>query len=55
MSELRTVTALLVSRYHIRFPHGADESSKIRVERNMTDQFTATPGKLDLSFICRQV
>lgn len=55
MSELRTVTGLLVSRYHIQFPNGADESSKRRVERNMTDQFTATPGQLDLSFVCRRV
>ncbi|PHH64775.1 hypothetical protein CDD81_4037 [Ophiocordyceps australis] len=47
LSELRVVTALLVSKYRIRFPHGEVGES---VERDLRDQFTAAPGNLDLVF-----
>lgn len=53
MSELRTVTALLVSKYYIQFPPGTDERDRSRVETDMTDQFTATPGQLDLTLFPR--
>ncbi|OCL13438.1 cytochrome P450 [Glonium stellatum] len=47
MSELRFVTALLVSRYDIGFAKGEDGTS---VLRELRDQFTAAPGALNLSF-----
>ncbi|KAK5991667.1 Cytochrome P450 monooxygenase notG [Cladobotryum mycophilum] len=50
LSELRVVAALLVSRYHIHLPPGDNGT---RVEKDMQDQFTAKPGKLDLVFIPR--
>jgi len=50
LSEIRVVTSLLVSKYHIRFASNDDGS---RVERDMKDQFTAAPGQLDLMFELR--
>lgn len=47
MTELRLVTSLLVSRYHIKVAPGTDPSA---VERDMTDQFTAAAGELKLVF-----
>ena len=51
LTEMSMLMALLVSKYHIRFPSGDDGS---RVERDMKDQFTALPGQLDLIFEPRQ-
>lgn len=51
MSEMLVVTALVMSRYRIRFAPGTDIS---RVERDMTDRFTATPRKLELVLECLQ-
>ncbi|PHH68650.1 hypothetical protein CDD82_375 [Ophiocordyceps australis] len=51
LSELRVVTALLVSKYHIRFPQGEAGES---VERDLRDQFTAAPGGLGLVFEARE-
>ena len=45
--EIRYVTAVLVTKYHISFAPGEDGS---RVEKDMKDQFTAAPGKLELRF-----
>lgn len=51
LSELRVVTAMLVSKYKIGLPAGdAGEA----VERDYRDQFTAAPGKLDLVFTARE-
>jgi len=50
LAELRTVASLLVSKYHIRFAPGEDGA---QVEGDMRDQFTAAPGKLNLSFTLR--
>ncbi|KAI9669660.1 MAG: hypothetical protein M1831_007356 [Alyxoria varia] len=47
LTELRTVTAMLVSKYHIRLPPGDDGSV---VEAEAKDHFTAVPGKLRLVF-----
>ncbi|KAK2873645.1 hypothetical protein FQN49_002198 [Arthroderma sp. PD_2] len=47
MTELRMVTAQLISKYYIRTAPGTDPSC---VERDMRDQFTATPGNLHLIF-----
>ena len=51
LAELRFVTALLVSKYDITFAPGEDG---IRCWRDMKDQFTAAPGKLELVFIPRE-
>jgi len=51
LSELRFVTALLVSKYDIAFAPG---EAGIRVWKNMKDQFTAAPGKLELVFHARK-
>ena len=51
MTELRLVVAMLVSRYHIAFAPGSDSTS---VMRDLKDQFTANPGKLDLTFTALQ-
>lgn len=45
MMELRFVVALLVQEYDIGFAPGEDG---IRVWREMKDQFTAGPGRLEL-------
>lgn len=50
LAELRTVTALLVSAFHIRFPQG---DVKCHVEDDFRDQFTAAPGQLNLIFLPR--
>ncbi|KAL9122404.1 MAG: hypothetical protein Q9187_001041 [Circinaria calcarea] len=47
LAEVRFVTALLVSKYDITFAPGEDG---IRVWKDMKDQFTAAPGKLELIF-----
>ena len=47
LAELRLVIALLVARYDIAFAPGEDGT---RVWRDMKDQFTAAPGKLELVF-----
>ncbi|KAF1992980.1 putative benzoate 4-monooxygenase cytochrome P450 [Amniculicola lignicola CBS 123094] len=47
LTEIRFVTALLLSKYDIAFGYGEDGTS---VWKNMRDQFTAVPGKLDLIF-----
>lgn len=47
MSELRLVTARLMAKYTVRFAEGMDPK---KVEGDMTDQFTATPGELQLVF-----
>ena len=51
LSEMALLTALLVSKYYIRFPDGDNGS---RVEKDMKDQFTALPGPLDLVFEPRE-
>ena len=51
LSELRFVTALLVSKYDISFAPGEDGTS---CWRDMKDQFTAAPGKLELVFTPRE-
>ena len=49
MSEMATVIALLVSKYRISFP--ADRGITQRsVKTLMKDQFTATPGSMNLVF-----
>ncbi|KAF2260598.1 putative benzoate 4-monooxygenase cytochrome P450 [Lojkania enalia] len=47
LAEIRFVTALLVSKYHITLAPGEDG---ISVWKDMKDQFTAVPGKLELVF-----
>lgn len=49
--ELRYVLAMLVSRYEIAFAPGEDG---VGVWRDMKDNFTAAPGKLELVFNLRQ-
>ena len=51
LAELRFVAALLVSKYDISFAPGEDET---RCWRDMKDQFTAAPGKLELVFTRRE-
>lgn len=51
MAELRYVTAMLISKYHIGFAQGEDGS---KVEGEMRDQFTAAPGPLRLIFRMRE-
>ena len=46
-SELRIVTALLASKYDISFAPGEEG---MRVVNDTTDQFTASPGPLQLVF-----
>lgn len=41
------VTASIVGKFHVEVAAGTDIS---RVEQDMKDQFTATPGQLDLLF-----
>lgn len=50
LSELRFVTALLVKKYAIGF---APSENGACVTRDLRDQFTAAPGKLNLSFELR--
>ena len=50
MGELRFVTALLVTKYDIRFAPG---ETGLRIGRDLKDQFTASPGQLNLSFTKR--
>lgn len=47
MAEIRFTTALLLSKYDVKFAPHEDGTS---VWRDMKDQFTAVPGKLDLVF-----
>ena len=47
LAEIRFATALLVSKYDIAFAPGEDGT---RVLKEMKDQFTAVPGKLELVF-----
>ena len=51
LAELRIVTALLAKKYDVRFAEGEDGS---RVEGGMIDQFTATPGRLEVVFTERK-
>lgn len=50
IAELRFVTTLLVSQYDIGFAPGEDGE---RCWREMKDQFTAAPGRLDMVFKLR--
>ena len=50
-SELRYVTALLASKYDVSFAPG--ETGE-RVMEDMVDQFTASPGQLELVFSDRK-
>jgi len=52
LAELRFVTALLLSKYEVAFAPGEDGS---RCWRDMKDQFTAAPGKLELVFTPREL
>jgi cytochrome P450 len=47
LAEIRFVTALLISKYNIKFAPGEDGTT---VWKDMKDQFTAVPGKLELVF-----
>lgn len=47
LAEIRLVTAALVSKYDITFAPNEDGTS---VWKDMRDQFTAVPGKLELLF-----
>ena len=47
LSEIRFVTALLISNYNVHFKEGDDGSATVD---DMADQFTAAPGHLDLVF-----
>jgi hypothetical protein len=51
MKNLSYVTALLVSRYDIEFGPGEDGTS---VWKDMKDDFTAVPGRLNLIFKLRK-
>ncbi|KAJ5107106.1 hypothetical protein N7456_003781 [Penicillium angulare] len=53
MAEMATLVALLVSKYHISFPNDGGVSQRV-VEEEMTDQFTATPGNMNLVFSPRE-
>lgn len=48
LMEIRSVTAALLSRYDLGFAPGTGRGEA--VERDMGDQFTATPGRLELVF-----
>ena len=48
LMEVRAVTAALLSRYDLEFAPVAGRGEA--VERDMGDQFTATPGRLELVF-----
>jgi hypothetical protein len=45
---MRLVVAAILSRYNIKFAPG--EINGVAVERDMTDQLTANPGRLVLVF-----
>ena len=51
LQELRCVTALLASKYDVRFPPGEDGRC---VEEETLDQFTSNPGELRVIFHARQ-
>ena len=51
LSELRFVTALLIKKYVVCFAPNEDGKS---VVNDLRDQFTAAPGKLNLSFELRE-
>jgi tryprostatin B 6-hydroxylase len=51
MKNLSYVTALLVSKYDIEFAPGEDRN---RVWKDMKDDFTAVPGRLNLVFKLRK-
>ena len=51
IAELRFVTSLLISRYDVAFAPGEDGT---RCWKEMRDQFTAAPGKLELVFNTRK-
>lgn len=50
LAELRTVTSMLVSKFHVNFAPGQNVAA---VEENLQDQFTACPGELKLAFTPR--
>lgn len=54
MIEMWTVISLLVTKYRFEFPAGQREKYIQSVEGKMRDQFTATPGDLDLVFTPRE-
>ena len=45
--EIRYVTALLITKYDVSFALGEDGTT---VLKNLKDNFTASPGKLNLVF-----
>jgi cytochrome P450 len=51
LSELRIVTALLISKYRIGFVQGDDGAA---VQEDLRDSFTACPGSLRLNFAPRK-
>ena len=52
LMEIRAVTAALLSRYDLSFTEGTGRGEGL--EMDMGDQFTATPGKLELVFTERK-
>lgn len=54
MIEMWTVLSILVTKYRFDFPAGQREKYIENVEGKMRDQFTATPGDLDLVFTKRE-
>lgn len=52
LMEIRAVAAALLSRYDMAFAPGTGRG--VAVERDMGDQFTATPGRLELVFTERK-
>ena len=48
MGQMRLVTAAVLSKYNVKFAPG--ENNGEAVERDMTDQLTANPGRLVLVF-----
>ncbi|PLB50874.1 cytochrome P450 [Aspergillus steynii IBT 23096] len=52
LTQIRLVTAALVSRYHIEFAPGTKNGE--RVEKDMKDQLTAQPGECRLVFVGRE-
>lgn len=54
MMEMLVLVTLLVSRYRFDFVDGNRANAIREVEGMMRDQFTATPGALDLVFTRRE-
>lgn len=50
MNEMRFVIALLISKFHMEFA-GNEKGEKLFSD--LKDQFTASPGRLDLVFLLR--